>query len=72
MAEIRFGMIANICFNLFPVAAVITDLFTDGAYRQKAAQGFDFGNVLSNTNKALEFLVLSIYDAAGKIGNVIS
>ena len=42
MGEISFGMFADICLNLLPVALVITDILAGSADRQQAAEFFDF------------------------------
>ncbi len=42
MAEIGFRMIANVDFDLLPIALVITYFFTPGANREQAFQGLDF------------------------------
>ena len=60
MAELRFGMFADVCFHLFPGTCFIPDFFATCAGRKKTAQDLYFCPRLINVaNDPLPFVLMS-------------
>ena len=63
MAEIRFGVIPNIDFELIPVAAVIADFLACGADGEKSIEDFDLADSFIDTRFQNPFSLLELPDS---------